>query len=448
MCSQNQQIYFPFQLLETAKDTCFIINNNVITNQKFLSDIHKTKENLISLSCQKIALCFQDSYLFSVALFSCLFSRKIPVLLPNNHQGTIDKLNNEFDFVLNPQTLKKFHSNNKQPRDIGIKINQKILLFTSGSTGQPKLVTRTIEQLISEINVLDKTFYTDKTMRNIYSTVSHQHIYGLLFFILWPLFKRYIIRLPILEYPEQMEDIQQSEKTKISIVSSPALLKRLDSTKHNNNQIMIFSSGGELNKTHADNIGKIFTQYPYEIYGSTETGGIAYRQQNLTDDWSVFEKVSVKVNKSTQQLIIHSPFFCDNNQYITTSDLVQIFPKVNKLKLLGRMDTIVKIEEKRLSLTEMEIHLLHQQFIQDCKIVPLSRNRQYTGAVIVLNQTGKIFFNKHKKYQLNSIIQQHLKRYYDTILIPKKFRYVDQIPTNPQGKTLLSEIKLLFESSE
>ena len=58
----------------------------------------------------------------------------------------------------------------------------------------------------------------------IFPTVSHRHVYGLLFSVLWPLLNRRPFATFRLEFPEQLVDGNGSGNV---LVSSPALLKRI-----------------------------------------------------------------------------------------------------------------------------------------------------------------------------------------------------------------------------
>jgi acyl-coenzyme A synthetase/AMP-(fatty) acid ligase len=442
--NKTSQYFFPFLQKNNKHKINFYIHNKPISNEHLVNDIHKVKSNLSFLSWQKVALCFQDSYLFTVSLFACLLSNVIPILLPNNQPGTIQSLGDEFDGILNEDKITTYLKAEIEHDHIALPENREIILFTSGSTGKPKKVTRTLKQLMSEIDVLQSTFYKGVQLRNIFSTVSHQHIYGLLFFILWPLAKQYHINLPILNYPEQLENLTPTKNTFTTLISSPALLKRIDKNVDNSSVSTIFSSGGQLDITISESIFKAFKQYPIEVFGSTETGGIAYRMQDKGEDWKIFKNVKIKIKKN--QTLVNSPFFTNDNNYISIGDQIALDKNSRTFKHIGRTDSIVKIEEKRLSLTDMEYQIRQHKFVQDCKLIALNNNRQYIAAVIELNTLGNINLNQKNKLIINRELQFYLKSYYDNILIPKKFRYVDQIPINSQGKTILSEIKALFET--
>src|SRR5437764_104595 len=77
-----------------------------------------------------------------------------------------------------------------------------------------------------------------------YSTVSHRHVYGMLFRLLWPLLHRRPFATFDLEYPEQLLGLERSTHV---LVSSPALLKRIGHLSDRSAAWRaIFSSGGLL----------------------------------------------------------------------------------------------------------------------------------------------------------------------------------------------------------
>ncbi|MFA0544481.1 AMP-fatty acid ligase, partial [Vibrio sp. 10N.222.52.B7] len=79
-----------------------------------------------------------------------------------------------------------------------------LTLFTSGSSGTPKAIDKTLEHLDIEIAQLDKNWGDLLKGNRVHSTVSHQHIYGLLFRILWPLCSGVPFGRHNLEFPEQI----------------------------------------------------------------------------------------------------------------------------------------------------------------------------------------------------------------------------------------------------
>ena len=78
------------------------------------------------------------------------------------------------------------------------------MLYTSGSTGAPKEVVRQVHNVEAELAVLESLWGADVGTARVYSTVSHRHVYGMLFSVLWPLLQRRPFATFRLEYPEQL----------------------------------------------------------------------------------------------------------------------------------------------------------------------------------------------------------------------------------------------------
>ncbi len=85
--------------------------------------------------------------------------------------------------------------------------------------------------------------------------------------------------------------------TETTLISSPALLKRLTEEHQPSALRCVFSSGGPLPNDAANHSQQLFGDYPLEVFGSTETGGIAYRQQlSATQPWTLFPGVEAALN--------------------------------------------------------------------------------------------------------------------------------------------------------
>ncbi|MFD2980293.1 AMP-binding protein, partial [Klebsiella pneumoniae] len=63
----------------------------------------------------------------------------------------------------------------------------RISLCTSGSSGEPKRIDKQLRQLAIEVQVLEDLWGADLGPACIIGSVATQHIYGLLFRVLWPL---------------------------------------------------------------------------------------------------------------------------------------------------------------------------------------------------------------------------------------------------------------------
>jgi len=443
-----------------------ISDDNLIDGKTMQLQIAAALSNINKLDGQYIALYFTNSYSFSVILLALLCSNKTPVILPAAQTNLIDSIAHALDHIISdtPITTKvplntyhdllKTDSHFKaQSGSHTLNINEtsKLILFTSGSTGQPKKITKNLAQLEAEFKTLE-TLWGNKIGQSIIrSTVSHQHIYGLIFRLLWPLCSQRCFDACTYPYPEKLfEKILNS--TNNCLISSPAQLKRIpelvDLSSIQTSLHCIFSSGGALDKTSALLIKNQTGLLVTEVFGSTETGGVAYRQQSTKKNshyWQVFESIKIKLNTNDNTLQILSPFE-DSGDWYQMQDIVNIHTSTHSFEHRGRADSIVKIEEKRLSLTEMQSALNAHQYISECSATVLTGKRNCVAMVVVLNQTGQSFLLKEKKLALNTLLKKHLAKYFEAVVLPRKWRYTRELPTNAQGKVTQQNLQNMFNN--
>lgn len=404
---------------------------------QFLADIDILIARLSARKCHRWALCYQNSYLFTVALFAVLCSKGQPVLLPNNQLGTIELFRGEFDEILSDlPSLNQFVDSDanivETPRNL--ECDSGIVFFTSGSTGQAKKVVRSLEQTIQEIEVLEDVFGEIVANSSVYTTVSHQHIYGLIFYILWSLYAGRVIHIPKLNWIESVERIITQDTNPVILISSPSLLMRMPEIKITNKRVTIFSSGGRLTTTAISGCNII------DVLGSTETGGVAFK--NYFDyNWKPLPRVAVQLDE-TGCLKVSSPF-CGCDDFVM-GDKAQINHD-GSFRLLERADRIVKIEGKRVSLIEVENVLKQHEFVSEAYAISMENKRQYIAVVIVLSAEGRICLKNKEKRFVNSELKKLLARYFEPVVLPKQFRYLDAIPVNDQGKYVVAEIMKIFE---
>ena len=427
-----------------------------ISWQEFHHDVAKLCGLLSDSPAQRTAICTQDSYLFTVAFMACALSSK-QIVLPGNYQPeALYELSSEYDLLLVDESIQVVNNTNvlllsnqlfdTQTNDT---INEsidlgavKLVLFTSGSSGTPKAIHKTLQQLDIEIAELSKNWQSMLTGSRVHSTVSHQHIYGLLFRILWPLCSSVPFSRFNLEYPEQIISHADSQMV---LVSSPALLKRLSEEQSAKPLVGVFSSGGPLPLEAAQQARTLFGELPIEVFGSTETGGIAYRQQvNAQTPWQLFSCIKAELNQENCIKLL-SPYIDRDNWYQTADECEMVSD--NQFILKGRTDRIIKIEEKRISLVEVEKRLEQLSWINECAVIPFEEpNRLILASVIVLSDEGKQMLNSVGKGKFWLLLRNELRKWLEPIAVPRRFRVVEEIPLNSQGKRLTPQIEQIINA--
>jgi len=433
-------------------------NHNYKTWIDFLTETAKMRKYINSKTAEEWILHCEDYWLFTVTFIALLQCKKTVLLTQNIAPGFLNeiwhddieiltdqkiKAKNSEDFVYEIETLINQQKISNDEVRTTPKIDSdstKIIMYTSGSTGKPKGV----EQRMTEFE-LDNAFIMTKwgeefLSRKLVATVSQHHIYGFLFSISLPFALGVPIRRKRIEFPEEFETLDDE---KYMIIATPAFLKRTVEIeeKLQMKDCFIFTSGGVLTKEVAEKTNLVFGYWPTEVYGSTETSGIAYRQSCNGPQWTPFDNAKLWLGDDGCLRII-SPYI-KNPEGFATADLADFFDDGTFL-LKGRSDSIVKIEEKRISLTEVENRLLESGLVADVKVIALEDRRQYLAAAIELNSAGKEKFKDQKKLVLNQFFHDYLMQFFENIVIPKKWRFVDKLPVDVQGKKHKQDIIEMF----
>ncbi|MDR2031674.1 MAG: AMP-binding protein [Azoarcus sp.] len=322
-----------------------------------------------------------------------------------------------------------------------------LVSFTSGSTGKPSFIERNPEQLRAEAAMLEATFGGDLPPDTRFvCSVPHQHMFGLPFFILWPLCAARPIVVEKLRYPEDLERLPAADYV---FVSAPTFLKHLPETPeaHRAPRWRLAVSAGSPLAAEVAARSEAFLQAPvFEIYGSTEAGASAFRRGSAP--WQAMPGVRFQVEESTSRLLIHSPLLseAERESGFLSGDLARI--DEHGLTLLGRVDCVVKIGEKRISLTQVEEALARLPGVERARAVPLPHAREsgrlILGAVLVLTPEGRARLAAEKKTRFDASLRDGLRAWLDPLAWPRRWRYVEAFPCNEMGKTLRRDLERLF----
>lgn len=455
---------------------------SAITREMFAQKVTTWHASISQIPQHKIALYLSDSIEFAAALFAAWHARKTVVLTADTLENNCRNLVKEVDVFIGEfpdqyRTQLRTQLQTQLQTQLPAIANSAfaasmartdflpvladefpaLIVYTSGSTGEAQAIPKQWSQLSTEIATLESLFGEKLGSATIYSTVSHQHIYGLLFKVLWPFATGRAIYAEALNFPEQL---QQHLATGVcALITSPAHLKRLpthlDWTEIKTQLCAVFSSGGPLNADSVEAVQLLWEQTPIEVYGSSETGGIAWRQRTKKhkDGWQVFPQLAWRIAADNNLLEIQSPHLPDTN-WFRLADQVNAIDQQH-FQLLGRQDRIVKIEEKRISLDLMEKALLTSGLVLEARLllntellVEQGSQRQNICAFIVLTEQGQTILQTQGKFTLNQQLRSILSKHVETIALPRRWRYLDALPVNAQGKTTQAQLLALLENVE
>lgn len=306
-----------------------------------------------------------------------------------------------------------------------IENNEQFVFHTSGSTGEPKTIIKSKDCMLAESRDLAKFFkFSPDTI--FVSTVSDEFMYGTTFTVMLPKALNCKVDGERVVYPEDIKDYE-----KFVFVSTPSFLEKL--AKYNytfkHKPEMIISAGAKLDDKIFGYLEKI-SKGVTEIYGSTEAGVVAYRQKHNAK-LQFFENVKY-INNT-----ISSPYFDESE--LELNDELEFFEDGFIVK--GRNDRIVKIQEKRISLDEIERDLNKSNLVKKSYCLKLGDK---LCSAIILNNEGEKLLENFGKLELIKAIKKSAPL---NIITPKKWRFLTNLPTNERGKIDGARVKEWFNTN-
>ncbi|MGW8159923.1 MAG: class I adenylate-forming enzyme family protein [Desulfoprunum sp.] len=300
-------------------------------------------------------------------------------------------------------------------------------LYTGGSTGVPQIWPKTGINLFAEALFLTRHFGVSSTDR-IVATISPYHIYGLLYSVLLPLVSGASVAPGMPSYPDEIVHAVRERQASI-LVSVPAHYRILrDRSAMGPSLRLAFSSAGILDP---DDNRDFYRHNPagiVEIYGSTETGGIALRRRSRGEEqFTPYPTIAWRIE--AERLHIRSPYLSPNlplqaDGYFVTGDRVEAADG-GGFHLRGRADSITKVAGKRVDLEEIAALIRRQPGVTDCLVMALDDDGGREHRIVAVVEGGDVEIEA-----LRRELAGHLEPY----ALPRAIRLVDRLPLRDNGK--------------
>jgi acyl-coenzyme A synthetase/AMP-(fatty) acid ligase len=432
------------RLLLTPQSARELTQAPALNHAQFCEQALSIAAGLQSLGIKRLAVHLEDAGALAIALFGA-WRAGVSVLLPADLQAqTRERWSAHVDGWLTdlPDDLRLEQLQAAPLPAALLDLDEcRLSLCTSGSSGEPKLIEKRLRQLVNEIEVLERLWGAQLGTACIIGSVAAQHIYGLLFRVLWPLSagRRFVRRQ--LPFPEDLQRASR-EFESFAWVASPALLKRMGENLDwpgLSAVRRVFSSGGALPAEAAASLQQRLGQWPTEILGSSETGGIAWRQGDSL--WQPFE--GVQLGQDADGALLISSTYMPPGHVEHSADAARMSTD-GRFELLGRLDRIVKLEEKRISLPLLEQALAAHEWVSEARLGVVQENRASLGALIVLSEKGLHALRNGGRRALTQSLRQHLIPHCEPLALPRRWRVLRQLPFNAQGKLAQAEVQALL----
>jgi 3-hydroxymyristoyl/3-hydroxydecanoyl-(acyl carrier protein) dehydratase len=270
----------------------------------------------------------------------------------------------------------------------------------------------------------------------------------MIFSLLWPFSSGRSFESRLCEYPEDI--IQRAPHySRFALISSPSHLGRFNPSLGWKalapNCDYVISSAAPLSREDSVAVSGLLDTQVREIYGSTETGAVAWRSQQADKAdvlWAALPGV-ILTPAEGGGLSVCSSCSGDMDKQILP-DRVE-FDDQGGFRLCGRIDRIVKVEGKRVSLALIERLLQDHAWVKAVRALTIIRARIETAIVLQLNDVGKAQLQASGRKAIIAIFKDILAPDFETVVLPRRWRFVEQMPFNQQGKLPLENLQILFE---
>lgn len=411
----------------------------IMTVRQLRADVGGTIAQLTSRNIRRALLVCDDSYRFLVGLLALLQTGAEIVLPPNIKLGMLRTLYESCDAIVTDNGATGIDdaiapvTSDCDIQRFALDIdNRPIDFFTSGSTGEMKRVRKTLGAFAREAAMLDRLWGETLHGAMFVGMMTHQHVFGMTFRIMWPLLAGRCFDSTV---HFAWESLLAALTSHAVIVTSPAHLTRLGGVpplSAGQRPAMIFTAGAPLSAATVREVAATLGTLPTEIFGSTETGVVAWRTGPSDDPlWQPLPGVEIRVNDAGLLRVISD--FLDGAPWRDLADRVTSVDG-GRFRFEGRADRIVKIEGTRVSLQEIERAVVALPWIAEACVVPVETGRLLLGAVVVLSETGRTELASLGKFSFVRLLRRELAVNLDLAVTPRRWRFLDRMPADGMGK--------------
>ena len=376
-----------------------------------------------------------DRYHFSVGFAAALVRRQINLLPPNETPDLIERLAAQYpgvyclsdrptgleslETVLFPELVDRGTAALPVP---GVPEKQvAAIVFTSGSTGESVPYRKTWGSLVrvalAEIEILG---LRSRRGMALVGTVPPQHVFGLEATVLTVMQGGLVLHARRAFYPADIRGDLASLPRPRGLVISPVHLRVLLAESDDLPPVdFLLCATAPLSPQLAAQAEARFGAPLYEIYGCTESGGIASRRTAETGEWRAMKDVTLRADsKGTWVRGGHVEI------EVLLADVIELRGH-GRFLLHGRTADLVNIAGKRTSLAHLNYHLNSIEGVRDGTfVVPEQEGEtvtRLTAYVVAPGLSGEDLMNA-------------LRQRIDAAFLPRPLHFVDALPRNEVGK--------------
>lgn len=421
-------------------------SGRAIRTREFLGEVTALAARLPSASAA-INLC-EDRYAFLVAFAALAVRGQTNLLPPSRVPHAIDEVLTAHagsytigDARLDPapphylhfELLHAVSDRDDQKTDIPVRTPENAtpmvrsesvvaVGYTSGSTGVPKSNPKRWEKFSIS------SAHNDALLRsltglpyNVVATVPPQHMYGLEFSVLLPLFAEAAVHAGRPFFPFDVVCALAEVPAPRVLVTTPVHLRALvEHAQELPPLAAIVSATAPMPKELARAAEDLFAAPVQEVFGSTETCVIAHRRTAGEVLWTLYPGVALHPQPDGAQ--VEAPQL---EHTVVLADLIELAGDAH-FRLCGRNADLLEIAGKRASLGDLTRRLLAVPGVRDGAVFQLDEAdrrgvHRIAALAVAPNMTA-------------SQILDALRAGIDPVFLPRPLKLVDALPRSETGK--------------
>ena len=406
-------------------------NGRAVAVETFLGDVAQLAD-LLPERRYVVNLC-TDRYRFAVGFAAALLRGQVSLLPPTEAPGVIALVASQHPDVYClhdaakvpaslaamsfPERLAAATTTSRVPEVLAAQVAA--IVFTSGSTGQPVPYHKTWGSLVG-VALAELEILRLRSGMALVGTVPPQHVFGLEATVLMVMQGGLALHARRPFYPADVRAALAELPRPRGLVIAPVHLRVLLAEPDElPGAEFLLCATSPLSPQLAAQAEARFGTPLYEIYGCTESGGIASRRTTATSEWRAMTGVTLRTDdKGTWVKGGHVAL------EVPLPDMIEL-RGAGRFLLHGRTADLVNIAGKRTSLAHLNYHLNSIEGVRDgVFVVPEQQGEAVTRLAAYVVAPGL------SSEALLSALRERI----DSAFLPRPLHFVDALPRNETGK--------------
>src|SRR6266849_8071590 len=321
----------------------------------------------------------------------------------------------------------------------------RIIKLTSGSTGNPRGIVTTEENLLADCENICRSMGIGAEDVN-FGAIPLSHSYGFSNLVTPLITQGTALVISNSYLPQTIIDFCNRHRCTV-LPGIPMMFDHLASTDRQDGSFdtvrLLISAGAPLPAVTSRHFRERFGKSIHSFYGCSECGGITYDREGAAVERGTVGRAmeGVRLSTHTARLVVHSPaaalgYLNDASNFepfehgkFVTDDLVEV--RDGEIALTGRVSDLINIAGKKVNPREVEQVNLQIEGVRQVKVYgePAGARGEVVAAAIVANPNVT-------REEVRAFCQERLSSH----KVPRIVKLIESMPVDDRGKITRSAL--------